>query len=249
MRFAPIVPVQYHPAGFSNFHLILAHEVLQDPFIREYYQKLPDAHIILDNSVIELGDAMSFDDMLEARTHFPQSWLVVPDALRDFDKTVSNGARFARHMGKVSDYDWGRLMIVPQAETIEEWLECLSTLVPMYRRNATLCVGIGRLFEDQVEGGRRALYEMAQSIWPGPYHLLGIQHQIQEVYWAKDKENVWGCDSSLPARAALVGKASDAIEDLRKEPDVTEYNSEIHGQVQNEMKRCVDLLRAEQAVW
>lgn len=244
MKFAPIVPVQYDPAKISDFHLILAHEIRVDPVKRAYYEEASRRghQIILDNGVIELGSSVSYEDLLEAWEHFPEAALIVPDAIRDFAETVRLTQDFADFVEDADLDESFTLMVVPQGTTFNEWLGCLSEQLDRFADRTNICVGIGRYAEDTFEGGRQALWETAQKIWHGDYHLLGVQHALPEVAWARKIPTIWGVDSSLPARAALIGQYSTKVQDLRRLPDVVEFNSGIMSEVQQEIERCVSYI-------
>ena len=238
MKFASIVPVEYDPAKFSDYHLILAHEVLENKTIREYFQGLRGHTIILDNSVIELGSALDQKMIDEASKMFPDAYLVLPDELRDMDKTVWLVNQYV-----FNNPNLDKVMVVHQGGTDVEWIQCLEYLIQTVKPFAKeILVGIGRLYEDY-PGGREHLYNLAMmsGTWTGNFHLLGIQHRFNEVYWAIHKPNILGVDSSLPGRAALLGQFSDDVLDLRKAPDLTSYVKEIHDAVQQQMKYVSDV--------
>ncbi|KKN11658.1 hypothetical protein LCGC14_1024320 [marine sediment metagenome] len=248
MKFAPIVPVQYDPAQFSDFHLILAHEIRVDPVKRAYYEDASRRghQIILDNGVIELGSSVSYQDLMEAWNHFPEATLVVPDSIRDQKRTIELAEDFAEFIREEELDESFTLMIVPQGATFNEWLDCLEAQLDLFSDETEIVVGIGRYAEDTFEGGRKALWKTAQKIWDGNYHLLGVQHNLEEVAWAKDISTIWGCDSSLPVRAALMGIYATKVENLRELPDVVEFNSGILTDVQDEIRRCVTFLNGVQ---
>ncbi len=239
MRFAAIVPVEYDPAFFSTYHMALAHEVLADRRVRAYYSRLRGHDVILDNSVVELGESVSVQKLVEAWEHLPDSYLILPDTLRDAEATVAGVAHFfeeCEHPAKV--------VIVPQGENAGEWIDCLRSLLQLaYHRCDSILIGIPRLTEDWW-GGRESLYHTALSMGMVlsdalrvvcPFILLGIQHTLSEVAWAKRETGILGVDSSLPGRAALVGTPSRLVRDLRALPDLTEYERSIHTAVRREL--------------
>ncbi len=237
MRFAPIVPFEYDPASLTDYHLILAHEVLENDALREYYRRLSRHTIILDNSVIELGEPLSSEELELAYSFFPNSYLVLPDVIGDVPRTIGLAEEWLR-----SQRGGRRLMIVPQGSSPEEWLTCLNTLVRIVEPLCEeLVVGIARLTEDW-PGGREFLFTEAtrQGMWHGAFHLLGIQHSLDEIMWAKEHSpQIWGADSSLPGRAALMGVHSEEVPDLRVAPDLLTYEPCIYDEVQAEIIRVV----------
>jgi len=96
MQFAPI-PIYGNDydqlrfqAGLSQFQMSLAHLVLKDNMYRRYYRKLSDngGYVVLDNSIIELGNAMDFDQVLSAAGMVRADEVILPDVLFDSYKTI-----------------------------------------------------------------------------------------------------------------------------------------------------------------
>jgi hypothetical protein len=240
LKFAPIVPVEFDPASDSDFHLILAHEIVAEPEKRDYYKAAVTLghEIILDNSVIELGHAVDPEMLEEAWSHFPSAWLVAPDAIADMEETIKLTDAFSIWMNQKYPDRNHKLMIVPQGETIDEWLTCLGHQLDAFE-GYSLRVGIGRFAEDKIEGGREALYNAALGSFNGTFHLLGIQHNVAEVDWAIGNGRVVGCDSSLPVRAAMEDIDSLEVTNLRELVDVTVYDYRIHEQTKSEIRKII----------
>ena len=47
MKFAPVLSQKYDPASLSDYHLILAHEVVSDREYAEYYSNLGEEHTVI----------------------------------------------------------------------------------------------------------------------------------------------------------------------------------------------------------
>ena len=61
MKFAPVLSQKYDPASLSDYHLILAHEIVKDQEYAEYYAHLGEEHtIILDNGTVENAKQESY---------------------------------------------------------------------------------------------------------------------------------------------------------------------------------------------
>ena len=54
MKFAPLLSQKYDPASLSDYHLILAHEVVSDKEYAEYYSSLGEEHTIISVSYTHL---------------------------------------------------------------------------------------------------------------------------------------------------------------------------------------------------
>jgi hypothetical protein len=253
LLFAPIVPVSYNPAQFTKYHLILAHQILQDKAYCNYYKNLGFGHtIIIDNSTIELGTPV---DVLESATEFIGSEskiiIVAPDVLGSKDSTLDYCKEFFKRWNSLQEdrkrvrfWEQTQLMTVPQGKTREEWFSCLRELSKL---GLFSYVGIPRVCED-MSGGRSGLFygintflfrEKYENNWK--FHLLGIQHNIQEIGWAVHLSNsILGVDSSLPLRASFQNQNPLEVTDLRKLPDIDKYDNSLLTKVQTSIRYCVN---------
>ena len=247
MEFAPIVPIKYHPADVTKYHLILAHQVVKSLQYRNYYCSLPKDHsIILDNSVIELGytDTAMIVEALEFLNEFQGRMIVVcPDVLRDRAATVKAHREFMNdnNIADILGRNGHHVMVVPQGSDSNDWAHCLDELDSKLIGSFTY-VGIPRLTED-FEGGRLGLYNNNIAALQGyRVHLLGVQHTLNEIEWAKEHPDIVGCDSSLPLRAAYAGISCEQVVDLRTLPDPDKYEQSMYQPVRHRIKECHDFV-------
>jgi hypothetical protein len=225
MKFAPVLSEKYDPAKYSNYHLVLANEIVSDNSYASYYSSLGSEHtIILDSGTVEIGYADS--EMIQAAIEKLNRDVIVvaPDFLGDKVSTITETEKFF-------GYDWcpekDNLMIVPQGETWEEWIECFDYLDLHYNERFKW-VGIPRISED-FSGGRGWLYQNIMQIHrrrrgmndQPKIHLLGIQHTIGEIEWAKHfSSRIVGVDSSAPIKAAEVNTLCSEVPDFRLLTDI-----------------------------
>lgn len=228
-RFAPVVPVaiaaalQSNTSGdlFGRYHLVLAHDVLK-PEHRELYRKIfervresyPDPFIILDNSVVELGEAMSLSKLCEAADIVRANCIVIPDVIGDGEATRGRALEFAEeyNSSKVA-YP---LMGVIQGRTLSS---CMRTL-EVYRTIPNLeYLGVPRILTKQ--HGSRSLFLTAYVRWTVAtkkihhgIHLLGFSDDILDDVACARLPFVQGIDSSVPIRAGSEGQTMvGALED------------------------------------
>ena len=73
------------------------------------------------------------------------------------------------------------------------------------------------------------------------FHLLGIQHTIDEVEWAKHfNKSILGVDSSAPLKAASASVMCKDVEDFRTLKDEVGYQKDLVFKVQNRIKELVE---------
>jgi len=225
MKFAPVISEKYDPAKYTDYHLILANEVISNHSYANYYSSLDTSHtIILDSGTVEIGYADS--EMIQAATEIlnREVLVVAPDFLGDKVRTITETEKFL-------EQDWcpskDNVMIVPQGETCEEWISCFDYLDLHYNERFKW-VGIPRISEDFV-GGRSWLYQNVMKIHrrrrgmndQPKIHLLGIQHTVSEVEWAKHfSSRIVGVDSSAPIKAAEARLKCEYVKDFRSLTDI-----------------------------
>ena len=225
MKFAPVLSEKYDPAKYTDYHLILANEVVDNHSYADYYSSLSSEHtILLDSGTVEIGYADA--EMIQAAMEIlnREVRVVAPDFLADKVRTITETELFL-------EQDWcpdrDNLMIVPQGETYEEWISCFDYFDLHYHERFKW-VGIPRISEDFV-GGRSWLYQNIMQIHrhrrgmndQPKIHLLGIQHTIDEVEWAKHfSSRIVGVDSSAPIKAADANLLCSEVEDFRLLTDI-----------------------------
>ena len=111
MKFAPVLSQKYDPASLSDYHLILAHEVVSDREYAEYYSNLGEEHtVILDNGTVENG-SVQVGLVEEALKILNRKVIcVAPDFLGDSINTLEASSEFLRKC----DLDEDQIIDVPE---------------------------------------------------------------------------------------------------------------------------------------
>lgn len=220
-RFAPVMPIQVarylkDNKCLGNYHLLLAHDVLTHPAeYREIYGHLegdPEAVVIMDNSLVELGTPMRCADLYMATKIIKPTYLVMPDVLTEAVATINAMEDFVR------EWDASRLgtdqkfMAVVQGKCssdIELVLRSAS-LIPQCR-----AISVPRVMVSQF-GTRQGVidhvlrffevnnFKRSSVFWKG-IHLLGFSDDIIDDISCARRHNVMGIDSAVPVRIGLRG--------------------------------------------
>jgi len=121
MRLALECPTRLlgHVQPMADFDFVLAHLVLQDEQYAEHYRKSKKVKFV-DNSVNELGEPGSLEDMATAMEAVGGNYIISPDWLGQNKRTVEAYRECAERFGK--EYTIGVL----QGSTFEEALACAS---------------------------------------------------------------------------------------------------------------------------
>jgi hypothetical protein len=214
-QFGPVAPPrivkQLSPRAMGRYHLLLAHDVAanQDEYAKLY--NFPNSNIIMDNSVVELKNAVDLDMILTACKAVKSVTIALPDVMSDGVATAERSIAayetwlpaFEQLYG-VDNNDWG-FMYIPQGRTIEEWATSAQRMSHYRRINYW---GIPRLLTiNSREGTRRFGIEIAHALnFNRKIHLLGFsENLVDDVVCARDPR-VIGIDSAVPLRAATYGK-------------------------------------------
>ena len=213
-KFAPVAPakvVSYlSPGACGDYHLLLAHDVASKENIQDYrtfFGRHRNMTIIMDNSVIETGNAVDLKIVRQACMAVDTTSVVLPDVLLDGKATVEScqkaleewPATFSDLFGHRTDRGF---MIVPQGKTLQEFAWCASQFADNPLINFW---GIPRNLVGY-HGSREKAIDIAHALNPTRrIHLLGFSDDIcDDVICAKDRR-VEGIDSAVPLRAGSLG--------------------------------------------
>jgi len=212
-RFAPVAPLpllqslwnhdQNQHMHHGSYHLLLAHDIIASIHNRNEYRAhfekvrdwFQDCTIIMDNSIVELGDAVDMWLVAAAAEVVHADVMVLPDvmgsgkrSLKLFNDTISKGLPRGNY----------QYMAVPQGPTISDFATCLEE----YSQHEYITwIGIPRIATQQL-GSRRQLIQMATMIKPEwRLHLLGFSDNVVDDMLCAAAGVCEGIDSAVPVRA------------------------------------------------
>lgn len=221
VQFAPVCPLPIYkrlytesvlmdqPEILGNYFLLLAHDILtnkeayQDFFVDKWdHTFFGDPTIIVDNSVIELGEACSAQAIREAAEVVNATCVAIPDVLCEGEGTFLKAIAFVKEWitMPISPID---LMFIPQGknqndfvrcyeETMQELGECIQWIgVP---RNLTGRVFSTRQFAVAYIDSRLEKHKMI--------HMLGFSDNIADdiLTCKRFRNRIAGIDSAVPLR-------------------------------------------------
>lgn len=211
-QFAPVCPPQVYyglsrDSQFGAYHLLLAHDVVER---EKEYTELFNTYtrrgieIILDNSVIELGNAVDLDMIVQAAKIVNPTTTVLPDVLLNSDETVSSCLKALDTWGWKFQAEGIRpdFMIIPQGRNLEDWIGCAEAFADEPRINFW---GIPRNVVAQEDiGSRIGLPAICRGLNRNrQIHMLGFSDNIVDdvnAVWL-NRTIVSGIDSAVPVRA------------------------------------------------
>lgn len=207
----------------SKVQMCLAHRILsEDSEYIEFYRKQSDngATVILDNSLWELGDAMTIDKLIEAAKLVKPTELIVPDVFRDGPATLKRFNNFtfqamaAGFDGPCSEeYPWQKNFVVVHGKDRQEWLECFDALNENHLAHT---IGLPKVLDDIWNPGGRigcvSFLEATGRVSPEKrYHCLGIWDDPIEVLCLSRHKWIRSLDTALPIHAGMHGIRFDGM--------------------------------------
>ena len=222
----------------GNTHLLLAHDVVNKP---ERYHDL-FAHslepegivigprlVILDTSVIELGEAVDIDMMIEAIAITKPNVVVLPDVLYNKDTTIRVVEDAINLYDRAGIFKFGiELMLCPQGANFREYIECAE-----YFNDSSVIKwwGVPRDALNTMPSRRKlteTLYCMDTS---KRIHLLGFSDDHVDDMLCANLSYVTSIDSAVPLR--LQNPISLIEETPKRDPEWWENAEWTHNIPQN----------------
>ena len=205
-KFAPVAPplmlLDLKAKGaLGDYHLLLAHDVIaQKELYREVFSDLDEKpFIIMDNSVIELGEPVSNEVMHEACDIVRADLIVLPDVLGDMEKTIEMSTKTSLEW--YTDFDSIPFMCVPQGTTMKEFTTCAELLMKLPGVRAW---GVPRHVTGRLGTRHHLVYALMVLRPMFTMHLLGFSDNIQDDISVARASGVNGIDSAVPIRLGLL---------------------------------------------
>lgn len=191
----------------TAYHLALAH-MMADRTYTDFYRNDAEGYVILDNSVMELGESVTRDFLVKAIEYFDPDELVLPDVPYDADATYENAKQMAPYFKDL--YPNVRLMAVPQGEDVYCWTKDMYRYLQVPEIDT---IGIPKHRKDMRLYILDAINKDRPSNWS--YHLLGtwgsgaeVQHVASLFPWVR------GVDTKLPVRLGQLGIAMSPMKGM-----------------------------------
>ncbi len=201
-EFAPVAPPQMllslkAEGLLGGYHLLLAHDIVaQEDLYSEVFEGF-EGHIVLDNSLIELGHPAPLEMMTKAYDIVQPTVTVLPDYLSNSRRTID------AHKGAV--WAWnkeglGPFMAVPQGRSVGEACMCADQLSKLPWIHAW---GVPRIITE-LAGSRIEVVDYLLGLGDErQVHLLGFSDDLEDDIRCAKEIGVMGIDSAVPIRLGL----------------------------------------------
>jgi hypothetical protein len=214
-QFAAVCPIQMleqlkERKILGTYHLLLAHHVLEYPDRFKEVFKHEDLNtkqhtIIMDNSIVELGDAASDAKVLEAVKALQdkpgqRNWIipVLTDVMGD-GKATRKAAHESYNWWKANAPEWP-LMVVLQGNDWADFCRTADYFLAEGDFPQIEYVGIPRVLVKAL-GSRQTAIQYVDAIAPNiSTHLLGFSDDVTDDIICANIPTVEGIDSAVPLR-------------------------------------------------
>lgn len=221
--FAPVAPVQVlqalldkDPSLFGTYHLLLAHHTLEEGAkFRTLFQEvqkvvaagdLEAPIVIMDNSIVELGNSVSFESVRDAcriiKEACPAATViaVLPDVMGDGEAT--RDAVFEAYQQWTTDITCAdEFMAVCQGKDWEDYEASLNVFINQEEFPKITWLGVPRILHKTL--GTRTNAAIRAGYHEGvthKVHLLGFSDDPVDDKHAAQVTGIFGIDSAVPLR-------------------------------------------------
>lgn len=213
-QYAPVGNLHVHKQLWGlgllgDYHLLLAHQIARHAFeYQAFWHRFVDRtgvsrlDITVDNSVVELGEAMDFGKVISAATIVGATTVVLPDVINDAKRTLEQAEiAFEDHIEELEENGIGALGIA-QGRDVDEVLECAAGLAELGVKR----IGISKYLVDTPVGSRVAVAKAIGKEHELPIHLFGFSNNMVDDLTAARQPRVVGIDSAMPIWLGLAGR-------------------------------------------
>ena len=209
----------------QNMHMFLTHMVEKYPTYAKVAQDAP-GYKILDNSLIELGGAVSVERVIDAAARIGADEIILPDVFQNGPETIKAAQDALNTLHKMFPKgDWPfKLMAVAQGANEEEWYDCYEYLLGMREVDV---IGIPKVLAKMHPQGRPHFVNELCNLSVKPHHLLGVWYSLSELVEYNHREQIRSCDTVILGYMAKYGMCSAGTRPdgftLDLEKDVVDY--------------------------
>ena len=200
MNIYPVGNIQTYERQDAN--MFLTHLVLDHTSYRNMAKNHP-GYKILDNSLIELGEAISFDLVLWAAKEIGADEVILPDKFKDGITTIEYVERTLEvYKDELKDY---KVMAVVHGKDLEEVAKTWKT----FTNNPDIDVlGIPKVWTKQFGNRSEVLNDMIGMYGKGnkEVHLLGLWNSFRELEDLNCVDQIRSIDTSLAVLYDIMGK-------------------------------------------
>lgn len=201
MKFCSITPLKNTDLMYENeYVMLLAHLSKIDENYVEYARN-SKRYKIMDNSIIELGEAFSMEDLIKEAEKCKVDEIILPDVYLDGERTVKkvkSSIEWLRNHNLLGKY---KLMAVCHGRGPKELSDTFHALNEIPEIDV---IGIPKVLTtwvtSRVKGAEYMAFNTTKEI-----HLLGCWESLKELKELSPNSKIRSMDTCLPALLSIYG--------------------------------------------
>lgn len=199
---------------FNDYDYCLLHLTYENPEYRHFYVDSikKGRKVLLDNSLFELGDALTNDQLAQGVLDIRPTWYVVPDCLNDKSLTIERFENFKKHHSDLP----GKAIGVTQGSTLSDLVDCYEYMsahadkiaIPFDSAAFDDLSSIDSTLERWCMGRQLFIQHLVDiGKWNSekPHHLLGCSLAKEFANKLYKQISIESCDTSNPIVAGMYG--------------------------------------------
>lgn len=243
MEICSIVPVNHAEWMYKEpIVMCLTHLVEKYP---EYARLARESknYKILDNSLIELKDAVSIERVIKSAEIINADEIILPDEFQNADETIRKTEEAIQWLKENNYLGKYKLQAVVHGNTKEAFIKCFNALNNMPEIDVISIPKVTSTYSwcpNRSRGELFHLYKNTNKI----LHFLGSWYNLDEILSISNRvwDRVRSCDTCLPSLYAIQNKHvwEDREGTIDLEKDYEELNESNYKRVLNEIDQMME---------
>lgn len=210
----------------------LTHLAMEYPEYKEMALNRPkDSYLIMDNSIVELGETVSLQDILDNAEKVKADEIIIRDGFPKGPltrKLIQEDIEYLRENNLANKF---KIMAVSHGESMEDFITTFNFINSI---DEITCIGIPKVLQRWLPTKSRLELAEIFTQTDKEIHLLGSWYNLQEqvdFMNSKYRDKIRSCDTCLPSLLAIQNKHvwedREGTIDLEKDyPELTDasYN-------------------------
>lgn len=232
MKFCSIVPLKNAHLMYENdYVMLLAHLSKIDAVYRDYARN-SDKYKIMDNSIIELGESFTLEDLLNEADRCKVDEIILPDVFQDGERTVKEvkkSIEWIKNNGYLGKY---KLMAVCHGCGPKEFSDTFEALNNIPEIDV---IGVPKINSTWMTSRVRGAEHLA-SLTNKEIHLLGCWSSLNELKEIDENSKIRSIDTCLPALLSIYDmEAFDDRQGKTIDLERAEVNLEKYRKIMNDI--------------
>lgn len=231
---------------FNDYDYCLLHLTYEYSEYKQFYLNSIEEgrKVLLDNSLFELGDALTNNQLAQGVLDLNPTWYVIPDCLNNKDVTISRFESFIKEYPNLPGLKIG----VVQGSTKKELIECYKYMsekadkiaIPFDSKGFDDFSNNDNVLERWCDGRRTFIQYLCNEgiISSKPHHLLGCSLAKEFNFPLYHKINIETIDTSNPVVAGI-NRIEYGENGLSQKPSIKLCDL-IDCELSLNQRRCID---------